>query len=153
MTIHLVRHAQAGNSDAWAGDDLARPLTAIGRDQAAALSGGFEGVERIISSPALRCVQTVAQLAARVGLEVGTDDRLLEDADAGDTMALLDELAGGTEAVVCSHGPVMWNVVRCLRLRGLDMDGPDHSAKAGWWSIDLADGERGSARYSDPPSL
>lgn len=151
MAIHLVRHADAGNSDAWEGDDLTRPLTARGRDQAAALSDHFEGVERIVSSPALRCVQTVAQLAARAGLEVETDDRLLEDADAGDTMAFLEELGG--ETVVCSHGPVMWNIVRCLRLRGLAMDGPEHTEKAAWWRIDLGDGERGCARYSPPPSL
>jgi 8-oxo-dGTP diphosphatase len=151
MAIHLVRHAKAGNSDAWEGDDLSRPLTAEGRDQAAALSGHFDGVERIISSPALRCVQTVAQLAARVGLDVETDDRLLEDADAGDTMAFLEELSG--ETVVCSHGPVMWNVIRCLGLRGAAMDGPEHTAKAGWWRIDLDDGERGSARYSAPPPV
>ena len=59
--ILLLRHASAGDSAAWVGDDHERPLDKRGRKQAKALVaqlGGFAPVA-IVSSPYLRCLQTV----------------------------------------------------------------------------------------------
>lgn len=72
--LYLIRHCQAG------GQDPAAPLTAEGRAQAEVLAdflGGFP-IDRIVSSPYSRAVETAAPLAGRLGLDILTDDRLRE---------------------------------------------------------------------------
>lgn len=104
MTSVLVRHASAGDRHDWRGDDRLRPLDARGRRQAAELAellGSF-GVRRIVSSPYVRCVETVEPLAAALGLAVELDDRLAEGAGRA---AL--ELLAENGAVCCTHGDVV----------------------------------------------
>jgi 8-oxo-(d)GTP phosphatase len=102
----VVRHASAGDSETWAGDDRVRPLDEKGRRQAAELVdrlAPFE-LERIVSSPFLRCVQTVEPLARARGLELETSDDLGEGEGPARLRAFLESLAG-TAAAVCGHGP------------------------------------------------
>jgi 8-oxo-(d)GTP phosphatase len=66
----LVRHASAGHKSDWAGDDLLRPLDARGAMDAlllASLLACFAPTARVISSPALRCTETVRPYAAGFG--------------------------------------------------------------------------------------
>ena len=101
----LVRHASAGDRDEWAGDDRLRPLDARGREQAEGLVSALDGYEitRVVSSPFVRCVQTVEPLAAARGLEVESLDELGEERQADDGAALVRSSAG--EAIVaCVHG-------------------------------------------------
>lgn len=103
--ILLLRHASAGDSAAWEGDDRARPLDKRGRKQAKALVeqlGSFEPVV-IVSSPYLRCLQTVEPLAQSLGVEVDIRGELGYERHDGETRALVESLAGLT-AVVCGHG-------------------------------------------------
>lgn len=102
----VIRHATAGSSEEWVGDDAKRPLDERGRRQAAALVGQlapFE-LERIVSSPFERCIQTVEPLAAAFGLEVELSDELAEGAGDERVRSLLAGLRG-TAAAVCGHGP------------------------------------------------
>ncbi len=71
-TIDLVPHLDAGDMTKWRGDQNVRPLTDLGRRQAAALADalGAEQVDALYSSPALRCVQSLEPLAERFGLEI-----------------------------------------------------------------------------------
>jgi len=109
----LLRHASAGDRDAWVGDDRLRPLDERGRRQALALHElADRGIRRIASSPYVRCIETVEPLAATLGLEVEIDARLAEGADPDDALAFLSELDGG---VACTHG----DVVEALLGRGL----------------------------------
>lgn len=104
MTSILLRHASAGDSGTWKGDDRLRPLDAKGRRQAdelAELLARFE-LRRIVSSPYVRCVETVEPLAAALGMEVETDDRLAEGAGRA-ALELLRE--DGT--LGCTHGDVV----------------------------------------------
>lgn len=101
----LIRHASAGDRDAWDGDDLLRPLDGRGRAQAERLVdllAGFE-VSRVVSSPALRCVQTVEPLASARGLTVEEDEALGEDLQetAGRSLVIG---AAGSDVVLCCHG-------------------------------------------------
>jgi 8-oxo-dGTP pyrophosphatase MutT (NUDIX family)/phosphohistidine phosphatase SixA len=100
------RHASAGDSSKWDGDDARRPLDKRGRRQAEALVDRLEGhrIDRIVSSPFDRCVQSVQPLARARQLEVETSDELAEGAGAERTRALLDHLTG-EGAFVCGHGP------------------------------------------------
>jgi 8-oxo-(d)GTP phosphatase len=102
----VVRHASAGEREEWAASDAARPLDARGRSQAEALVeqlSGFE-VDRIVSSPLARCVQTLEPLARRRGVELELSEDLAEGAGADAVRALASSLEG-TAAVFCGHGP------------------------------------------------
>jgi phosphohistidine phosphatase SixA len=59
------------------------------------------GVSRVVSSPYVRCVQTVEPLAAALGVEVEEDERLEEGAGAAAT-PLLSE----SGLVCCTHGDI-----------------------------------------------
>ena len=66
MCVILLRHASAGDRAEWQGDDVVRPLDKRGHKQALALREALlaRGVRRSVSSPYVRCVQTVEPLAA-----------------------------------------------------------------------------------------
>ena len=72
--VYLVRHCSA------AGQAPDRPLTAEGEAQAMQLAAFLApmGITRIVSSPFLRAVESIAPLAARQGLPLETDERLAE---------------------------------------------------------------------------
>jgi 2,3-bisphosphoglycerate-dependent phosphoglycerate mutase len=76
QVLYLVRHCQA------TGQEPDAPLTEIGRQQAIALADRFGEVpiERIISSPFVRALQSIKPLSTRLGLEVERDERLIERA-------------------------------------------------------------------------
>jgi phosphohistidine phosphatase SixA len=92
------------------GDDRLRPLDERGRRQAEALREVLlqRGVTRAVSSPYVRCVETVEPL----GLVVEHDERLAEGVELEQTLELLDELESGDgTAVACTHGDVIENVL------------------------------------------
>ena len=73
-TLYVVRHGQA------IGQEPDAPLVAEGRLRAELLADLLEdrGIDRIVSSPYTRAVDTIGPLARRLGLPVETDDRLVE---------------------------------------------------------------------------
>ena len=99
----VVRHERAGDRSAWHGDDRLRPLDKRGRAQARSLLEALEpfAIERILSSPYLRCVQTVEPLAASREIELELRDELGEG--RGDGVELARSLAGDP-VVLCVHG-------------------------------------------------
>jgi 8-oxo-dGTP diphosphatase len=103
VTSLLLRHAAAGDRDAWDGDDFHRPLDARGRRQAAEYVELLRplGVRRVVSSPYVRCVETVQPLAIALELSVELDDRLAEGAGPG-----ADELLREDGVVCCTHGDI-----------------------------------------------
>jgi 8-oxo-(d)GTP phosphatase len=102
----VIRHGSAGDAGNWVGDDARRPLDERGLRQAGALARQLApfALERIVSSPFDRCVQTVEPLAAARGLEIEHADRLAEGAGAEQVRSLLTGLSG-TATAVCGHGP------------------------------------------------
>src|SRR5512142_1173705 len=107
----LVRHADAGVRREWAGPDDWRGLSRLGRTQAQELVDRLGGlpVVRVLSSPALRCRQTVVPLARELSLEVEPCRWLAEDADPADVIRLIEEEA--TEnAVLCTHRQTLLGV-------------------------------------------
>lgn len=79
VPLILVRHASAGHKEDWPGDDKARPLDAGGAGDAARLAGllaCFAPAARVLSSPALRCTETVRPFADTFGAAVEAEDRL-----------------------------------------------------------------------------
>jgi 8-oxo-dGTP diphosphatase len=107
----LIRHAPAGSAADWNGDDLLRPLDAVGRALAARLPEDLAHfpIRRLLSSPAVRCVQTVAPLAVNRGLLV---ERRAELFEAGDPAGVIDLMRGVAEpAALCTHGDVLHALV------------------------------------------
>ncbi|HET8661685.1 MAG TPA: NUDIX hydrolase [Micromonosporaceae bacterium] len=102
--VVLVRHAAAGERGSWPGPDAARPLDAEGTAQAAALRHtlGLFAPERLVSAPARRCVQTLAPLAAALGLTVEVDAAFAEDTFVGEARTG-DATAAGTAAPAADH--------------------------------------------------
>ncbi len=153
MTIYLVRHAHAGDRSRWDGSDRDRPLSKRGHEQAEALAERYADrpIERVLSSPAVRCQQTVAPIAAGHGLEVQVCAPLDEGSPADEGIALLRSLAG-TEAVLCSHGDVIPAIMRTLIDKGLPVEGGAAASKAGLFEIETDDIDLVSARYVPPPA-
>lgn len=154
MTLLLVRHAKAGSRSAWAQDDDIRPLTAAGERQAEGLAARLSGepFTRVLSSRFVRCVQTVAPLAERLGLEVEHHPALAEETDLDDTEALLAELAT-TDAVLCTHGNVLGALMKRLRWRGVELSGGagGGGGKGSAWRLEPGpDGGWATATYEPP---
>jgi phosphohistidine phosphatase SixA len=105
MTLLLIRHASAGDRDDWVGDHYLRPLDGRGRNQASRLPellGDYE-IARVLSSPAVRCVQTVEPLARARGLDIELREELGEEQQGEAGAALVRSLVG-EQAALCVHG-------------------------------------------------
>ena len=152
MTLYLVRHADAGKRDPCSNSDHLRDLSEAGRLQARRIADrlGVVGVTRVLSSPYPRCVRTVEPLARRLGLEVEPCGDLSEGSNARGALALLEDLAG-TEAVLCSHGDVIPDVIRLLAARGVVIGDRRGSAKGSIWTIGTGDGRLLAAHYTKTP--
>jgi 8-oxo-dGTP diphosphatase len=121
VKLYIVRHADAGSRRAWDGDDDLRPLSRKGRRQAAALAEilAERDVTRLVSSPSVRCVETLGPLAARLGLTVEPDRRLAEGSRGDDALAVAYELAAVDDVgVLCSHGDVIPDLLSELKVGG-----------------------------------
>lgn len=124
----LVRHAHAVARGDWRGDDdTTRPLDALGRERAVALSGVLTayGVTRVVSSPSERCRRTVEPYTVAAGVRLRTRAGLSEEGfEAAPDKAHrhLDRLlARGEPALLCTHGPVLPPLLDDLEKR-LDLD-------------------------------
>lgn len=113
QTLLLVRHAKAGRSERYRGDDRLRPLERMGRAQAEALVPqclAF-GSERVLSADRTRCEQTLAPLADELGVRIETEAAFAEEAYLADPRrahARIRELAHEREVLaLCSQGKVI----------------------------------------------
>ena len=151
--LHLVRHADAGNRLAWRGDDFQRPLDEFGQTQAEAIGVELASrpVRRILSSPYVRCVDTVVPLGRALGLAVETADELAEGSFVGDAFDLLGSLAGAEgDSVLCSHGDVIPGLLWVLNQYVLDIPELGRCKKGSIWELDTSDGRIVGAAYRHP---
>lgn len=149
--VYLVRHAKAGHRETWDGEDELRPLTEKGWRQARALVDLFADhpFTLLLSSPYVRCVQTLEPLAEARGLSVEPADGLAEGASTDATLSLV--LGADTPMVLCTHGDIMQNVLDAMVERDVRLDSPLELGKGSTWIIDVADGAIAGARYIAPP--
>ncbi len=150
--LYFVRHAKAGSRSEWVGDDRLRPLSGKGRAQSEKVADRLVEVATgdLVSSPYLRCVETLQPLAARLDTAVRADDRLAEDTGFTGALELLAELPDGS--VLCSHGDVIPETIGALQRRGTDIVGEPDWRKASVWVLDrAADGTIVTATVWPPP--
>ena len=127
----LVRHAHAVARGDWAGEDTGRPLDAEGSRRARALVPLLTAYapRRVLTSPALRCADTVAPFAAEHDLRLRTRRGLSEEGYALEPERAVRHLSRALErgrpVVLCSHGPVLpalLDVVRPLAADAAEAD-------------------------------
>lgn len=83
-TVLVVRHGTAGSKHRFKGDDAKRPLDKKGRAQAEALVGQLLafGASDVYAADRVRCHQTVEPLAEELGVVIGNEPALTEEAYA-----------------------------------------------------------------------
>jgi 8-oxo-(d)GTP phosphatase len=114
----VLRHGRAQKRTTWQGPDTERPLTELGRLQAAGLVPVLSayGVTRVVSSDARRCVQTVSPYARDHVLPIeqlaGLNEEDSTPDSVNETVAVL--LAQKESAVLCSHRPVLPELLASL---------------------------------------
>ncbi|KRB38849.1 NUDIX hydrolase [Microbacterium sp. Root180] len=120
--IIVLRHAKALGREEWDGEDAARPLAPRGKKQANSIVGPLLafGARKIVSSPAVRCMKTVTPLAAALGRKVEKSSLISQDAwEEGESDArtiIGQRVRGRKAAVLCSHGPVLPDILSELAL-------------------------------------
>jgi 8-oxo-dGTP diphosphatase len=152
-TVYLLRHVAAGNRSAWKGDDRLRPASPKGKKQAAAIVAAMEGkpLERIISSPYVRCVMSVEQLAEQRGLEVEISEALAEGEDQA-PLHLVEGLIG-VNALLCSHGDVIPYIIGILEGRGLRIPPHHDYRKSSTFVLEREGAFFSTATYIPPPQV
>jgi phosphohistidine phosphatase len=155
LQLHFLRHADAGDPEAWQGDDASRPLSEKGELQAERLGSflaevGFQP-DAIISSPKVRARRTAEVVGAAIGVGVRLDDRLAGGFDPAAVDAILADAGDPRRAVLVGHDPDFSQVLGWLvNANGLTMK------KGAFARVDVkgavADG-RGTLRWLVPPDL
>lgn len=120
MTLYLVRHAHAGESQSDSPNDHLRPLSRKGQGQAETLARACAGLgirfHRLFSSPYTRAAETAGPLTAQVR---GGRLELLAELTGDDYAGLLDVLhraRGKTDTVVglVGHEPYLGGLTSYL---------------------------------------
>ena len=111
--VIVVRHSAARPRDAWPRPDAERPLVAAGRRQAVAVGALLQcwRPDYLLSSPWLRCLETLAPYAKEFGLRVRTKGGLTESGyrrNPDRARRHLERLIQrGKPAALCTHRPVL----------------------------------------------
>jgi phosphohistidine phosphatase SixA len=147
--VLVVRHASAGDRDAWPHDDHDRPLDDVGREQAEAIADVLDAyqVTRVLSADVLRCLETVGPFATRRRKTVQSEPLLSESGFAAQPSAteerLADILRDPETTAVCTQNALLPDaLVAAFDLLGSRYDGPSTVRKGGVLVVHLtADGD------------
>jgi phosphohistidine phosphatase SixA len=137
MTIYLLRHAKAGQRSAWTEPDWLRPLTAAGQLQARELLTTLHEARfaHILSSPYVRCMESVVPLASHHGLPVEPTELLTEGAPLDGVLTLMKEHAHHG-AVLCTHGDIVPAVLEYAAANGSKLGREPRCEKGSVWVLD-----------------
>jgi len=142
VTVLLVRHARAGSRKHWEGPDLERPLSKKGWHQAEGLVDMLTRypIERMLSSPYVRCVQTIEPLAEKLKIQIEQYPELGEGAPVDGVVRLLRDAAGST-VLWCTHGDIVPVVLEAAAdVDGLELPDDVQYPKGSFWELEQ-DGE------------
>jgi 8-oxo-(d)GTP phosphatase len=120
FAIVALRHGKAVSPGDWNGSDASRPLLERGRLQALSVAPGIAafGPVKLVTSTAVRCIETVGPTASRTGLAAKESDGISQDAyERGeDTVeaVVAKRLKRSVSAVLCSHGPVLPRILAAI---------------------------------------
>ncbi len=157
MTLLLVRHAEAESRSGWNAPDVLRPLSPRGRRQATGLVhllGDRFPIGRLVSSPSLRCIETLSPLAAVLGLTLEVSSALAEgsEAEAAVKMARAGATLPWTALVLCSHGDLIPNLLEVIQASDdLDLGRSPRCQKGSTWAFEGKRRHFTTATYLPPP--
>ncbi|MBM3658971.1 MAG: histidine phosphatase family protein [Actinobacteria bacterium] len=155
MTLYVLRHARAGRRSAWKRPDELRPLTKVGRRQSAGVVEllADRSLDGIVSSPYVRCVQSVEPLAADRDMKIEVSDALAEGVGIDDVLGLVHELADD-DVVLCTHGDVLRLLLEHVRGEGVKVrrrNGAPPMEKGSVWELEIRKRAVIRATYHRPP--
>ena len=159
MTLLIVRHAEADARSSWEGPDVLRPLSARGRRQASGLVqvlGDQFAMGRLVSSPSLRCIETLSPLAATLCLDLEVSGALAEGVDPAPAIELArsgaDLPSSEGTLVLCSHGDLIPEILDALRAADeVDLGPHPRCQKGSTWVLEGKRGKFTTATYIPPP--
>jgi 8-oxo-dGTP pyrophosphatase MutT (NUDIX family)/phosphohistidine phosphatase SixA len=117
FAIIALRHGTTVPPSMWDGPDSTRPLMQRGVDQSLSIAPAIAAYApvKLVSSTAARCLATVAPLAGALDLPVKESKAISQDAWEDGTgnveKVVAKRIAKGVTAVLCSHGPVLPEII------------------------------------------
>lgn len=150
--IYVIRHAHAGDKKKWRKPDTVRPISPKGHEQTEALTTRLVRlpINRIISSPAMRCEQTVGPLAMRLGLTVKASKALRRESNLEDVLRLIRKNKR-RRVVLCTHGETIGPLIEHLAAdTRVDLRGPMEWPKGSTWVLTTRRGRIRRARFIPP---
>ena len=109
IELLLLRHADAGDPDAWEGPDAVRPLSAKGRRQADRVAAWLTRIEHrpdvILSSPKVRALETAEAIAQAFEMPVAQEARLAGPLDVPVLGEILADAGRPARPMLVGHDP------------------------------------------------
>jgi 8-oxo-(d)GTP phosphatase len=157
IPVYLIRHVKAGERHAWTEPDELRPISKTGRKQALRLVRvlGNLPITRLVSSPYLRCIQTIEPLADALDLPIDVAAELGEGRPVAGAEAWVLASAADGAAVLSTHGDIVEGIVGGLADREVPFEGEDLVSgypKGAAWRLDVRDGLVRKVTVVPPPS-
>ena len=122
-TLIVLRHAESRARRTWRQDDQLRPLLMAGHRQSERISHVLAAydVRRVMTSPSVRCVDTVAPYCRTTGTEAELVDLLSEEEVRPRRLrklvrATMETLDASGPTVLCTHRPVLPEVFDAIGL-------------------------------------
>ena len=127
----MLRHAKALERTEWQGEDEDRPLQLVGQLQAKRMLSLYQvfGVDEIHTSDAVRCLDTVAQMAKALQITPVITDAVSEYTYKKNKEKSIDYakelIKKNKQVILCSHNPVLPRMMGKLT-RKIDFEYPDN---------------------------
>jgi 8-oxo-(d)GTP phosphatase len=156
VPLILLRHATAVPRTDFRGDDAERPLDETGRADAktlAVLLSCFAPAAHVVSSPAVRCTDTVRPYAELTGTTVRPEPALgISGTDPSGSHDLITRIvAAGEPAVCCAHRENLRALLAAAAgtlggrdVPASDVEVPEPLPTSGFWVLQMA-GRRAAA--------
>ena len=132
----MLRHAKALERNEWQGGDEDRPLQLVGQLQAKRMLSLYQvfGLDEIHTSDAVRCLDTVAQMAKALQLTPVITNAVSEytyKKSKEKSIEYAKELIKkNRQVILCSHNPVLPRMMEKLTKK-IDFDYPDNKLLPG----------------------
>jgi len=132
----MLRHAKALERTEWQGEDEDRPLQIIGQLQAKRMLSIYQvyGIEEIHTSDAVRCLDTVAQMAKSLQITPIITSAVSEYTYKKNREKAIDYakelIKSNQQIILCSHNPVLPRMMEKLTKK-IDFDYPDNKLLPG----------------------
>ena len=132
----MLRHAKALERVEWQGEDEDRPLQLIGQLQAKRMLSLYQvfGLDEIHTSDAVRCLDTVSQMAKSLQLTPSITNTVSEYTYKKNKDKAIDYvkelIKKDKQIILCSHHPVLPRMMEKLTKK-IDFDYPDNKLLPG----------------------